>query len=286
MFEVNERDSWQVIPFIMGRAGTGKSKILDTIRDFFNDEDIATLANNSQKGFGLETIYDKLGWRCYEVKKDFSLDQAQLQSMITGEEVSIQRKNKEALQIVWKAPGLLAGNEVANWSDNSGSIGRRIILIKFSRKVADDKSDPHLGTKIKAERAALMHKCARAYNSAVELFGHRDIWGRRTNSKSSKMILPSFYHELRQMLKADTHAIAGFLGQEDIVKLLPPAHRTFGMPMKVFEAECKKWAAEKGYGQIKWGKDKYETVFEDYEIEEVTLSKEYIKSRFEGGKIR
>lgn len=95
-----------------------------------------------------------------EVKKDFSLDQAQLQSMITGEEVSIQRKNREALSVVWKAPGLLAGNEVANWSDNSGSISRRMILIKFNRKVA--QSDPTLKTKIKAERAALMHKCSRA----------------------------------------------------------------------------------------------------------------------------
>ena len=56
LFEVNELDSWQVIPFFVGRAGTGKSMLLEVMKEFFPDDDIATIANNSQKGFGLETV--------------------------------------------------------------------------------------------------------------------------------------------------------------------------------------------------------------------------------------
>ena len=56
LYEVNEKDSWQVIPFFCGRAGTGKSKVLDIVTSLFRKEDIEAVANNAQKGFGLETV--------------------------------------------------------------------------------------------------------------------------------------------------------------------------------------------------------------------------------------
>ena len=116
-----------------------------------------------------------------ELKKYFSIDQAQLQSMITGEEVSIMRKNKTALTVVWKGPGLLAGNEAAMWSDNSGSISRRIIVIRFDRKVESNISDPNLGNAMKAEKGNLLHKLTCAYLSGIECMGKSDIWGSYRN---------------------------------------------------------------------------------------------------------
>lgn len=86
------------------------------------------------------------------------------------------------------------------------------------------------------------------------------------------------------MLTRETHVIAAFLGAEDLIKLLDGQYRTLGMPMKAFEDACKKFSQDKGYGQLKWSKDKYETVFEDNDIEEVVLSKEIIAKRF-GGRI-
>jgi len=52
LHEVNapNTDKWQVIPFIVGRAGTGKSLLLKTVGWFFNEEDVETLANKSQQG--------------------------------------------------------------------------------------------------------------------------------------------------------------------------------------------------------------------------------------------
>jgi phage/plasmid-associated DNA primase len=177
LFEVNEKDSWQVIPFFVGFAGTGKSVILDTVTSFFNEEDIETVSNTQQKGFGLETVFDKLGWKVLEVKSDFSIDQAQLQSMITGEEVSIMRKGKPALTVVWKSPGILAGNELANWSDNSGSISRRMVLINFNRKVDSEVSNPHMKEYIRNEKPALLHKIVSLYLDCIDACGNKNIWG-------------------------------------------------------------------------------------------------------------
>ena len=44
------------------------------------------------------------------------------------------------------------------WSDNSGSISRRIIVIRFDRKVESNISDPNLGNAMKAEKGNLLHK--------------------------------------------------------------------------------------------------------------------------------
>lgn len=111
-----------------------------------------------------------------EVKSDLTLDQAQLQSMITGEEVSIQRKGLKAISVVWKAPGLLAGNELAKWTDNAGSISRRLIIIRFDNKITN--ANPNMKNEIRQERPKLLHKVVQAYLEAIRLFGKKDIWSK------------------------------------------------------------------------------------------------------------
>ena len=111
-----------------------------------------------------------------EVKEDLTLDQAQMQSMITGEEVSIQRKGLKAVSVVWKAPGLLAGNELAKWTDNSGSISRRLVIIRFDNKIKN--SNPNMKNELRNERPKMLHKCIQAYLEAIKLYGKKDIWGR------------------------------------------------------------------------------------------------------------
>ena len=176
LYPVNFIDTWQVMPMFVGRAGTGKSLILSTWGKFFDDADVATIANDIQAGFGLETVWDKFLWMIKEVKHDLKLEQAQLQSMITGEEMSIMRKGLPALQVVWKSPGIMAGNELANWTDNNGSMSRRMILFYFLKKV--QQSDPRLAKQLSDELPALLHKCNMAYADACRRFGHCDLWGK------------------------------------------------------------------------------------------------------------
>ena len=46
---------------------------------------------------------------------------------------------------------MMAGNEVPNFTDNSGSVSRRFVVFNFSKKVEKGKSDPLLGQKLKKE---------------------------------------------------------------------------------------------------------------------------------------
>jgi hypothetical protein len=255
LFEVGEMDCWQVILFIVGRAGCGKSVLLQAVGKFFEECDVETMANNSQKGFGLETFVHKMMWRCYEVKSDFSLDQAQLQSMISGEDMSIQRKNLTALNVVWKVPGILAGNEFADWADNSGSISRRIILMNFDRRVPPNMIDPGLLKKIEMEMPAMLHKSCRAYLDAVEKFGKNDIWA----SKDGVSILPSIFLENKKNLKKGTHNLAAFLNSELDVEL----GEDLCIPFKVFKKLADAFYQTSGFSKFQWKEDKFNTVFED-----------------------
>jgi len=287
LFEVNEKDSWQVIPFFIGRAGTGKSLILSIASNFFEEADVAFVANDQQKGFGLETIYDKKIWMVKEVKHDFvdHVDQAQFQSMITGEEMSIMRKNKSALQVVWKAPGILAGNEMANWSDNSGSISRRLMLFYFNQRVSN--SDPNLIYNIRQELPTLIHKCCRAYARAVSMYGRCDLWARdpvlakkleadpTLVFRGSRTILPSYFHFNKAGVKKQTHLMENFLANRDEV-VVPGAGSSLGMPFELdqdgrpsFKSRANAFFKKQDIkGGFPWAKeDRYRCTFDDYGLE-------------------
>jgi hypothetical protein len=275
LFELGEHDSWQVIPFICGKAGTGKSTILKAAGWFFRDEDVETLANNSQKGFGLETFLGKLMWRCMEVKNDLSLDQAQLQSMVSGECISIQRKHKTALSVTWKIPGILAGNEVAKWADNSGSISRRIIITFFERKIEEGKKDPHLEKKIRTEIGNLLHKCCLAYLGATEAYGHKDIWDTYEDPDlGTTPILPLYYHNNKKKLQSQTHPLVAFLtGCDDIVLI---DDKRSGMPFDRFKELALAWMDKNGFGKFAFRADAYASIFDTYKLSLLKLTSAHL----------
>lgn len=278
LFEVNELDQWQVIPFIKGVAGTGKSLLLKAAGCFFPDEDVETLANNTQKGFGLETFVDKLMWKCMEVKHDFGLDQAQLQSMVTGEEMSIMRKNRTAINVVWKAPGIMCGNELANWSDNSGSISRRLIIIYFDRKV--ETSDPFLDKKILGDIGSLLHKSCKAYLGAVNDFGSVDLWSdypfpEADKPNARRPVLPMYFHVNKKKLQEQTHAVESFLRNDETILLIDNTSR--GMPWIVFTNAGDSYFKNKNMPVFNWSnEDRYNNTLKEYNLLKMKITRQHV----------
>lgn len=281
LHDVNAKDKWQVCLFLIGRAGTGKSLLLKAMGWFFNEENVETIANNLQKGFGLENIYNNgrtLACRCMEVKHDFALDQAQLQSMISGEPVSIQRKNQVALSVVWKVPIMLAGNECAKWINNSDSITRRMVLAFFERKVPSDKVDPNLDIKIQANIGNLLHKCSCAYKSAVDEFGNCDLWSKKLNpfTNQPEYILPKYFHSNKTRLQEMTHPLVGFLRNDSTIVI---TERGVGMPYKRFQMLANAYFQANGNSKFTWKEDKYKTVFEEFDIKKIKIDTSFLIER-------
>ena len=191
-------DQWQIVPFFKGRGGSGKSTVAQIVKHFFEASDVGILSNNSEKKFGLQSLLNKLIWLCLELKKNVSLDQAEFQSMVSGEDLCVAIKNQVARQTTWSAPGLLCGNESPSWIDAQGSIARRMAIITFAFSVQERDAQPDLLRRIlQKELSKLIVKCNVAYRISCEQHKGADIWN----------ILPPYFKSERLRFQTDTDAV-------------------------------------------------------------------------------
>ena len=260
-YEVNELDGWQIIPFLKGIARSGKSTLITKVaRKFYECEDVATLSNNIEKKFGLQSIYRGFVFISPEIKGDLQLEQAEFQSMVSGEDVSIARKNETAISMQWRTPGILGGNEVPNWKDNSGSILRRLATWNFSRQIAEDKADPHLDEKLEKEIPAILCKCLRAYLDHARRYADKDIWS----------VLPKYFKNVQSQVATVTNSLQHFLASEKFA---------FGIdkcvPQKIFVAQFNQHCRENNLGTFKFNQDFYAGPFSARELEVKVESRMY-----------
>jgi phage/plasmid-associated DNA primase len=205
LYDVGDKDDWQVIPFFKGFAMTGKSTILKYIvKNFYEAADVGILSNECADKFPVENLHDKKVFISLDINEKFSLPQMTFQSMISGEDVSIMRKHKVPLDIEWIVPGAMAGNEFFGYKDNGGSIGRRIILFEFMNALTNAQLDNNLAHKIKSEIAVILMKCNMAYHCASRDWPRQNIWAN----------LPKYFHLNRAYLLEQTNSLLEFLNSD------------------------------------------------------------------------
>jgi adenylate kinase len=208
LYALNEKDKWQVIPFLKGVGGCGKSTLInDVCGQLYFHTDTGNLSNNIEKRFGLSALVDKLVYLAAEIKNDFQLEQAEFQQMVSGDEVTINIKHQTARSVAWRIPGMLAGNELPGWVDNSSSIARRVVIFYFPHHVANEKGDSDLGTKLRAELGNIIQKCNRAYLQAVHQVGTDNVW----------MHLPKYFKDQQQVLRMETNSMEHYLASNLLV---------------------------------------------------------------------
>ena len=260
-FDVNELDGWQVIPFLKGIAQSGKSTLITKVaRKFYECEDVAVLSNNIEKKFGLQSIHKGFVFISPEIKGDLQLEQAEFQSMVSGEDVSVARKNEAALSMQWKTPGILGGNEVPNWKDNSGSILRRLATVNFCRQIAPDVADPHLDDKLELEMPAILCKCLRAYLEYSSKYADKDIWN----------VLPKYFKQVQNQVATVTNSLQHFLCSEKF-----SFAKDLFIPQKIFVAQFNQHCRENNLGTFRFNPDFYAGPFSSKELEVRVESKIY-----------
>jgi len=252
-YDINELDGWQVIPFLKGIARSGKSTLITKVaRKFYECEDVATLSNNIEKKFGLSSICKGFMFISPEIKGDLQLEQAEFQSLVSGEDLSIARKNESALSIQWKTPGILGGNEVPNWKDNSGSILRRLATWNFGRQIAEDIADPHLDEKLEQEIPAILCKCLRAYLDYAHKYSDKDIWN----------VLPKYFKMVQSQVAQVTNSLQHFLCSEKF-----KYGTDLFIPQKLFVAQFNQHCKENNLGTFRFNQDFYAGPFSAKELE-------------------
>jgi hypothetical protein len=247
LYEVGELDDWQVFIFLLGMAGTGKSTIIENIlKQFYEAADIGIVGNNAQKTFALSGLIGKKIILGPEIKGNWTIDQAELQSMVSGESVSVNIKYKGAASEKFKAHLAIAGNVAPEFQDNAGSMSRRTVVFPFEHKVK--KSDSRLGGKIKKELGFILQGCNRAYLDAVHKYGAKGIWE----------ILPELFRTTRENMAENTNALTHFLNSDN-VKIGPD----FYCREQVFTAAFNEHCRQAHFQVSKWTSQFYNGPFAD-----------------------
>ena len=263
-FDVGDIDGWQVIPFLKGVARSGKSTIITKVfKKFYDGEDVRTLSNNIERKFGLSSIYDGFMFIAPEVKGDLCLEQAEFQSLVSGEDVSVACKYEKAKSIEWKTPGILGGNEIPNWKDNSGSVLRRILTWNFSKQVHN--ADPHLDNKLERELPVILLKCVRAYLDYAQRYSDQDVWN----------VVPHYFKTIQMQIATVASSLQNFLISEKV---------TFGkdlfVPQKLFVHTFNQHCQENNLGRFKFNPDFYAGPFSSRNFEVKTEAVKYKGRQF------
>lgn len=266
LYEVNEIEEWQVIAFLKGVAGCGKSTILTkVVKEFFEPNDIGIMSNNSDKAFGLSGFYDKLAFIAPEVKGDLGVDQASLQGIISGEDVVVNIKHVTPKALIWTAPGMLGGNETPDFSDNSGSMSRRLVVFGFPRKVKRSEVDPRLSKKLKLEIPTLLKKCNAAYLESVNKYGKKDVWP----------VLPKYFIKNQREIAEQTNSLQHFLASGKIIY-----HKDIYCRESVFKQFYQNHCKENNFRPKRFTPELYIGVFQDVsekQNHEIVFTKEMKK---------
>lgn len=258
-FDVNEIDKWQIVPFLKGIARSGKSTLITKVfRKFYESEDVKTLSNNVERKFGLGSVYDGLMFIAPEVKGDLCLEQAEFQSLVSGEDISIAIKHEKAKSIVWTTPGILGGNEVPNWKDNSGSVLRRLLTWNFGKQVQE--ANPHLEDKLDEELPIILLKCLKAYLEFGQKYKDKDIWN----------VVPVYFKNIQTQVAMVTNSLQNFLASEKV---------EFGedlyVPQKSFVQSFNQHCQENNLGKVKFNPDFYAGPFSAKNLEVRSEVREY-----------
>lgn len=257
IYEINEMDGWQVIFFFQGQAGTGKSTLtLNVCKNLYEEEDVGVISNNIQRKFGLADIVNNVMYVAPEIKRDFSMEQGEFQSIISGDKVTINIKHQKSEFINWKIPGIMAGNETPDFIDNSGSIQRRIVTLKFDKRVKN--SDTQLGKKLNNEMHAIIKKSNMAYQEASKNYGQQNIWNH----------LPEYFKKTQSLLAQATNPLVHFL-ESGKIKFKIGSY----IPEKVFIQEFNTHCSENNYSKHRFNIDFYSGPFSSYNIKVIKNEK-------------
>ncbi|EBD1234131.1 DNA primase, partial [Salmonella enterica] len=161
------RYDWQLFLEVTGPGGSGKS-IMAEIATLLAGEDNATSATietlesprerAALTGFSLIRLPDQEKW---------SGDGAGLKAITGGDAVSVDPKYRDAYSTHIPAVILAVNNNPMRFTDRSGGVSRRRVIIHFPEQIAPQERDPQLKDKITRELAVIVRHLMQKFSDPM-----------------------------------------------------------------------------------------------------------------------
>lgn len=174
------RDKFDFMVLLKGMAGSGKSLLLNLIRSTYDSSQVGILSASFERQFGLSNFTNTEIVICDDIPKDLAgkLDRGDYLSMCTCGPISAPVKNNRTVTKIdrFDQPLVWCGNALPNYTDFSGEIVRRAMVIDFSKIVDADTADNNLFDKIiKHEFGSVINKCRTTYLDYMREYGSSPI---------------------------------------------------------------------------------------------------------------
>jgi hypothetical protein len=203
-FDVNDKDGWQVSLFARGTAGTGKSSLLSMVAMFYDHVDTGYVVTDGQQTFSDEHLLGCLIALAMDVDEKMRHSHTRFNLYASGDFISINRKHKVALNIKWTIPFAMASNSRPPWTDRSGSLARRLVILLFDHVVKNIDTD--MMKRAREQTGKFLLRCLFSYDLAVKKHGGGSLW--------STGVLPKHFHDARQHFLAECNQLVAFLSSE------------------------------------------------------------------------
>jgi len=161
------RYDWQLFLEVTGPGGSGKS-VLAEIATLLAGEDNATSADidtledprkrASLTGFSLIRLPDQEKW---------SGDGAGLKAITGGDAVSVDPKYQNPYSTHIPAVIIAVNNNPMRFTDRSGGVSRRRVIIHFPEQIAPEERDPQLKDKIACELAVIVRQLMQQFSDPM-----------------------------------------------------------------------------------------------------------------------
>ena len=268
LFDINHLDGWQVMIFIKGVGGSGKSKLVYHVNKCFTVDQIGRLQSESQKQFVLGDLYQggkSLIVSCPECDENMTMARTDFLSIVAGDGCMVTVKGGTSIPIdKWTAPCIMAGNALPVRKDTSDAEARRIMMIDHPNQVKFVDKDTKLDKRMDQDHAAFLTGCAGLYLNYAYIHGAQDIWG----------ICPDYFNAQKKKVRQNSNVLASFLSQSELLIRHEEAYIT----KTAFVETLKEFASENGFqtrGIRFTDDDFFRVTFSQYRLKFVQSRKAY-----------
>ena len=150
----------QKMLFVFGRGGTGKSTIINILREMIGADNYSavTLQYLMTERFAKIGLYRKVANFDTDAKPQYLADGATLK-MLTGEDtIHADRKNKEPITFYNYAKLTFAMNELPPMRDFSGGLKRRMMILEMNKVLTPEIKEKYPLDKIRSEFPGIFNR--------------------------------------------------------------------------------------------------------------------------------
>lgn len=212
-FWLNEVDHYELLFFVHGPGGSGKSSFLELVHNAYSCDAPRDFAgtiecdNQNQKDFALSPLFDKAIVIITENnEKMMAISQRTLVKAVTGEAISCPVKHQnDPVCGKWRVPLILGGNAMMHFSEQ-GQFYRRIFCAQFRYVIAEP--DGELKKKLAQEFPLIFHLSTMCLLDLIKKTGPKSLWS--DTVRKSGVVSPYFFR-IRESVRDEMHPLFGIL---------------------------------------------------------------------------